>query len=147
MLDVRRWTWTQWMLFGFGCLFLATYFGFISLGVLEELLDHLAGPSERTAGMFTPGLERAEALFLMFAFLLLTPLAAFFGLLLPLFLSAVTSTFLSRTAQVPDAAGALLFWIAAAVAAWLTLDQWWPHATWFVALLARAFLVALRGTV
>jgi hypothetical protein len=114
---------------------------------VERVLERLAGSPEQTAGLFTPGLERADALFLMFAFLLLTPLAVFFGLLLPLFLSAVFASFLNRAAQMPDVVGALLFWIALGVAAWLTVDRWGPGAAWFVHLLARAFLVALRGTV
>jgi hypothetical protein len=109
------------------------------------VLERLAGSPEQTAGLFTPGLERADALFLMFAFLLLTPLAVFFGLLLPLFLSAVVAAFLNRAAQVPDPVGALVFWIAFGGAAWLTVGWWGPGATWFIHLLARAFLVALRG--
>jgi hypothetical protein len=147
VLDVRSWRWPQWLLFGLGCLGLAAYYQLISLGTVEEVLDRLAGKPERTAGIFTEGIERAEALIIMFAFLLLSPLLGFFALFLFLFASAAGSTFLSRTANVPEAPASIVTWIALAVALYLTADRWWPGATFVVNLMARAFLVALRGTV
>jgi hypothetical protein len=146
VLDVRSWGWARWLLFGLGCLALASYYQLISLGTVEQVLDRLAGSPEQMRGIFTEGLERAEALILMFAFLLLTPVVAFFGLFLFLFATAVISTFLHRMVNVPEAPASIVAWIGLAVVAFFTFDQWWPGATFLVALLARAFLVALRGT-
>jgi hypothetical protein len=146
VLDVRSWGWPRWVLFGLGCLAVASYYQLISLGTVEQVLDRVAGNPEQMRGIFTEGLERAEALFLMFAFLLLTPVVAFFALFLFLFASAAVSAFLSSVVNMPEAPASIVVWIGLAVAAFITSDRWWPGAVFFLRLLARAFLVALRGT-
>ncbi|HSE91729.1 MAG TPA: hypothetical protein VLF19_00355, partial [Methylomirabilota bacterium] len=88
---------------------------------------------------------RAEALFIVFAFLFLTPVVFAMGAFVPLFASAVAAEFMFSIARLPQAAGALLFWIALTVTAWVKVDAWLPGVQWLGSLIARAFLIALHA--
>lgn len=144
MFDARLWRWPHWMLAVVAVVYLTSYFGLISLGRVEQVLEALAGPPDATRTVFPAGTGRAEALFLVFAFLLLTPLAAMFGLLLPLFAGALVGTTLHRVLRLPELVGSLLFWAALVVVAAVRAGDWWAWAEWFVNLLARALLIALE---
>jgi hypothetical protein len=147
VLDARSWRWPHWTLLLVAVLYLTSYVGLISVGRVEQGLEALAGPPEATRTVFPAGTGRAEALFLVFAFLLLTPLAAMFGLLLPLFAGAVVGTALRRLLRLPELAGSLLFWTALLAVAVVRAGDWWPWAGWFIHLLARAMLIAIeRGS-
>jgi hypothetical protein len=145
VLDVRSWGWGHWLFFGVGVIYLIFYFGYIKFSDVEGMVQRMALSPEQTAGVFTEGIERAEALFIMFGVVLLTPVAAFFALFTGLFVTAVVSTFLNQTARLPDATAQLVVWLGLGVLAFVYFDRWWPPTKWFVNLLALAFLVALRG--
>jgi hypothetical protein len=145
VLDVRSWRWGHWLFFGAGIVYLIFYFGYVRFSDVEGMVQRMALSPEKTAGLFTPGLERAEALFIMFGVVLLTPVAAFFALFTSLFVTTVASAFLNQTVRLPDAAAQLVVWLGLGVLAVVYLDHWWPPTKWFVNLLALAFLVALRG--
>jgi hypothetical protein len=145
VLNVRSWGWSHWLFFGVGIAYLIFYFGYIRFSDVEGMVQRMALSPEKTAGFFTPGIERAEALFMMFGVLLLTPVAAFFALFTSLFVTAVVSAFLEQTVRVPETAAALVTWLGVVVLAVVFFDRWWPPVKWFVNLLALAFIVALRG--
>jgi hypothetical protein len=144
VLKVTSWHWPQWVIFSLGLLYLASYFGLIGLGRVEQELEWLAGSPEATSSIYQ-GSGQAEALFMVFAFLFLTPVAAVIALFVPLFLSAVVAAFLERTVRLPVVVGTVLFWLVLLTVAGVYSDHWWPHAQWFVNLLARGFLIALQN--
>jgi hypothetical protein len=147
VLDARSWRWPHGTLAVVAVIYLASYLGLVSFGRVEQVLEALAGPPEATRAVFPAGTGRAEALFVVFAFLFLTPLAAMFGLLLPLLAGALVGTALHRAVRLPELAGSLLFWAALLAVAVARASDWWPWAGWFVHLLARALLIALeRGS-
>jgi hypothetical protein len=145
VLNVRSWGWSHWLFFGVGIVYLIFYFGYLRFSDVEGAVQRMALSPEKTAGIFTPGIERAEALFIMFGILLLTPVAAFFALFTSLFATAVASAFLTQTVRLPEAAASLVVWLGVGALAVVYFDLWWPSVQWFVNLLALAFLVALRG--
>ena len=125
-----------------GVLFLASYFGLLSFG-LEEALDSVAKRQEATATLFSNPGGQGEALYVVFVFILLTPVAAAFVLILPLFGSAVFAEVMRNTLQVPETISTVLFLVGIAVVAWLSRAAWGPSAEWFAGVLARALLVGL----
>lgn len=135
-------SWAQRILFIVGILFLASYFGLMSFG-LEEALDSLAKRQESTATLFSKPGGQGEALYVVFVFIFLTPVAAAFVLIVPLFGSAVFAEVMRNTLRVPEAISTLLFLVVIAVVLWVSRAAWAPSAEWFMGVLARALLVGL----
>jgi hypothetical protein len=143
MLHPSTWRWFHWALFVAGLIYAATYFGFIELGSLDDHLNRLAAPPEATADLYEPATGRASALFIVLAFLFMTPPAFAVVIFVSMFVSEVVTQSL-RALRVPHGVSSSSFWVILATAGWLKRDAWLPHAQWFAALLARAFLVALK---
>ena len=143
MIKVSSWRWPHWVLLSLGLLYLASYFGLVSVGRVEQELEWLAGNPEATANVYRDT-GQGEALVVVFAFLLLTPVAGAVALAVPLFMSAAVAAFLNRTTRMPVVAGTVLFWIVLLAGAYLFQEHWWPQAKWFINLLARGFLIAIE---
>lgn len=144
MLRVASWRRAQWLLFGLGLVSLSIYLGFLSTGGVEHQLDRLGAHSEQAAAVLGEETGRGAALVIVFAFLLLTPVAVILALAMPVFAAAATAALLHRLIRLPEATGSLLFWIALVAVGWLKLGVWLPWAQWVVSLVARAFFLALR---
>lgn len=145
MFRISAWRWPQWMLFFLGLCYLAFYFGFVSLGQVEHELERLGAQSPDATAILSGETGRGEALFIVFAFLFLTPVAVVIAASTPLFLSAATAAFLNRLIRLPEVVGSLLFWIVLVGVAWVERAQWLPWGQWLLSLVARAFLLALRS--
>lgn len=143
MLNVSSWRWPHWLLFSLGLVSLASYLGLISFGHVEQGLEHLAGNPEATASVFAEDTGRAEALFIVFGFLFLTPVIVIVVASVPMFVSAVTATYLNRFVGLPLGLTTLLIWVLMAVIAAVKADAWLPWATWIGQLVARAFVLAI----
>ncbi|HSE93148.1 MAG TPA: hypothetical protein VLF19_07565 [Methylomirabilota bacterium] len=139
------WSWRHWAFFGLALIAVAGYFELITRARVEHVLERLALQSESAGTVFGQDAGRAEALFIVFAFLFLTPVVFAMGAFVPLFASAVAAEFMFSITRLPQAAGALLFWIALTVTAWMKVDAWLPGVQWLGSLIARAFLIALRA--
>ncbi|MGH7390262.1 MAG: hypothetical protein ACREM3_12510 [Candidatus Rokuibacteriota bacterium] len=142
---LTTWGWRHWALFGLAVVGVVGYFELISSARVEFVLERLAGQSESAAKVFGQDSGRAEALFIVFAFLFLTPVAFAMAAFLPLFASAVVSEFLFSLVRLPQAAGAALFWMTLTITAWVKVEAWLPGIQWLGSLIARAFLIALRA--
>ncbi|HEV8643011.1 MAG TPA: hypothetical protein VGV13_18135 [Methylomirabilota bacterium] len=142
MRGVTSWRWPQWFVFVLALLALASYFGLISTGRVDQELDRLAARSDRE--LLTRDTGRGEALFIVFAFLLLTPVAVGLVACVPMFASATAGAFLQRLIRLPEVVGTLLFWIGFAVLAYFTVDAWLPWMQQVAGLIARAFFIALQ---
>ncbi len=141
MRDVMSWRWPQWLLFVLAVLVLVSYFGLISMGRVERELDRLAA---RSGGeLVTEDTGRREALFIVFAFLLLTPVAVGVAAGIPMLASATAGALLDRLIRLPEVVGALLFWSGFAFLAYLTVNAWLPWIQQVASLVARAVLIAL----
>jgi len=87
---------SHWVLLGLVVLFLFTYFGLLSWGRVEDALESLAAYSSG-AKVFQATVDRADAIFIVFMFLMLTPMAvvavgaiiAFIGTVLAGFLESL----------------------------------------------------------
>jgi hypothetical protein len=110
---------------------------------VEQELEWLAGTPEATSNVYRDT-GQGEALVVVFAFLLLTPVAGVVALAIPLFLSAAVAAFLNRATRLPVFAGTVLFWVVLLTVAFLFQEYWWPQVRWFVNLLARGFLIAMH---
>jgi hypothetical protein len=132
-------------MFSLGLLYLGFYFGFLSLGQVEQQLDRLGAHSPGATALLGEETGRGEGLFIVFAFLFLTPVAVVLALSLPMFASAATAAFFNRLLRLPEAMGSLLFWVALAVVTWVEVDAWLPWVQWLVGLVARAFYLALQA--
>jgi len=141
---IIEWRWRHWFVFGLGLVAVAGYFGLITAARVESVLERLAAQSESAGQVFGQDAGRAEALFIVFAFLFLTPVAFAMAAFVPLFASAMFAEFVFSVTRLPQAAGALFFWTVLAVAAWMKVEAWLPWLQWLGSLIARAFLIALR---
>jgi hypothetical protein len=103
-------------------------------------LEHLAGDDQRIA----PDVGRAEALFIVFGFLLLTPIAVAVLVCLPMFVVAAVAMSLHQTVGIPLRVTTPAVWLLLAAGAALSAPQWLPWVNWVGQLVARAILVA-RG--
>jgi len=139
------WSRNHWITFGLAIVAVVSYFQLITMAGVESLLERLAAQSESAASVFAQGGGRAEALIIVFFFLLLTPVAFAMAAFVPLFASAVVAEFLFSLVNLPQAVGALVFWISLTLGMWLKTDAWLPSLKWLGSLIARAFLIALHA--
>jgi hypothetical protein len=107
------------------------------------MLNTLAGDPQATSNVYRDT-GQGEALVLVFAFMLLAPVALALVLLVPLILGGAFAAFLHRATNMPMMAGTLVFWVALGVVAFFLREHWYPQAQWFVNVMARGFIIALQ---
>jgi hypothetical protein len=143
MIPPIDWRWHNWLLFVAGVVLVGSYWGLLSWAPLDDAISRLAShPDARSA--FDSASAREEALFVIFAFLLLTPaalLAALFLLTSVLAILLVTLGPVTRLIRIPDAVLASLILGVGGVVAYAKAVAWWPWLHTGAALVARAFLV------
>jgi hypothetical protein len=137
---------SHWILLVLVALFLFTYFGLLSWGRIEDSLEALA-EHPRGAKVFQIKVDRADAILIVFMFLLLTPMAlvAVFGAIA--FVGAVVAGFLEsllRVIGLPAWLFAFAVYVLLAVGAYLMRAVWLPQAQGFMSLVARAILAAYQ---
>ena len=135
---------SHWLLLSLGVLFLVIYFGLLTWGRIEDALVALAGqPSGAT--VFDTKVDRADAIFIVFMFLMLTPLALVMVAVLIAFVGAMLAGFLEslmRTPGMPDWVFTGFVYLALIVIAFLARRVWLPQAQGFISLIARAIVAA-----
>jgi hypothetical protein len=143
MIPLGDWRWHNWLLFAAGILLVGSYLGLVSWAPLDDAITRLASyPDARST--FESASARPEALFVIFAFLLLTPaalLVALFVLASVLTMLLVTLGPVTRMIRIPDAVLAALILGVGGVVAYVKAGAWWPWLGAGAALVARAFLV------
>lgn len=143
MLSVTSWRWYNWLLLLGGALVVGGYFGLVSLAPLDEALQRVAG-SSKVGDVFQHAGGRQEALFVLFTFLLLTPLAVLVGLFMIVFAFAILMALVgpvTRSFGVPDGATSALLVLGAGALAYVKADAWLPPFQLVLGLVVRAFLV------
>ncbi|HEY7649245.1 MAG TPA: hypothetical protein VID04_09605 [Methylomirabilota bacterium] len=140
-MKVGWWRWPHWVLLTLVVLYGASYLGLMSF--MDRMLNALAGDPKVTASVYRDTLQ-GEALVLVFAFMLLTPLALALALAVPLILSGAFAAVLNRATNIPVMVGTLAFWVALGVVAFIFREHWYPQAQWFVNVMARGFIIALQ---
>lgn len=137
---------SHWVLLTLVVLFLCIYLGLLSWGRVQDSLESLAA-YKSGAQVFQAKVDRADSIFIVFMFLMLTPLlVAALGTTIAL-VGAVLAGFLEslvRTPGMPDWIFTLVVYLALAVAAYLTRGTWLPQAQGFLSLVARAILAAYQ---
>ena len=135
---------SHWLLLSLVVLFLFIYFGLLTWGRIEDALQALAGhPSGAT--MFATKVDRADSIFIVFMFLMLTPLALVMVATLIAFVGAVLAGFLEsliRAPGMPDWVFTGFVYLALSVIAVLAHRVWLPQAQGFLSLIARAIVAA-----
>ncbi len=138
---------THWILMTLIVLFLAFYFGLLSWSRLGDALETLAANPGGGAKVFAAKVDRADAIFMIFMLLFLTPLAivAVGGLIV-----FVTAALAGMFQNFAGAKGAP-FWVFSGfaylvlvVVGFFTRGYWMPHVQGAVSLIARALLAASR---
>lgn len=139
--------WTHWFLVILGAVLVGSYLGLLSWGRVEQALERLASEPKAAQLFQHESVGRPEAMFFVFAFMILTPAAT----LATLFLAAFVASFiitslrpLSRMCALPDATFPAVGIGGFLIAIWIERLEWLPSARWLVALVARSFLVAVN---
>lgn len=142
-----RWfnlTRSQWFLVALAALFLLTYFGLLSWGRIQDALEALAAKPSG-AKVFAAKVDRADAIFMVFMFLFLTPLALVAVLGLIAFLGAMLAGFLEsvwKTPGMPDWLFTSIVYMVLLLIAYFMRALWLPHTQGFFSLIARALIAA-----
>ena len=135
---------SHWLLLSLVVLFLLIYFNLLSWGRIEDALEALAA-QPAGAQMFAHKVDRADAIFIVFMFLMLTPLALVMVATLIAFVGAILAGFLEsllRTPGMPDWVFTGSVYLALIVIAFLARRVWLPQAQGFVSLIARSIVAA-----
>jgi hypothetical protein len=140
-MKLGSWRWPHWVLLALVVLYGASYLGLMAL--MDQMLNTLAGDPQATSNVYRDT-GQGEALVLVFAFMLLAPVALALVLLVPLILGGAFAAFLHRATNMPMMAGTLVFWVALGVVAFFLREHWYPQAQWFVNVMARGFIIALQ---
>ena len=137
----------QWFLVGVSALFVLTYFGLLSWGKVQVALEAVAAKPSG-AKVFAAKVDRADAIFMVFMFLFLTPLAITAVLGLIAFVGAILAGFLEsfwKTPGMPDWLFTGFVYLLLLILAYFTRALWLPHTVGFFSLIARALISASRG--
>ncbi|OGL09245.1 MAG: hypothetical protein A3J45_14880 [Candidatus Rokubacteria bacterium RIFCSPHIGHO2_02_FULL_69_13] len=130
--------WSHWLLFLFGPMFVATYFGLLSWEPVEEAITQFT--------MQPPGLARGEGLLGLVSLLLLTPLVGVVALFLLLFVWVVLAGILGpfgRMLGLPDWAFFLLVASVSAGLVYANSGAWLPWSLQAFERIASAYLILL----
>jgi hypothetical protein len=137
---------SQWILVGLAMLFVLIYFGLLSWGNVQDALEALAAKPSG-AKVFAAKVDRADAIFMVFMFLFLTPLALAAVIGLIAFLGAMLGGFLEsfwKTPGMPDWLFTGIVYLLLLLVAYFTRGLWAPHTQGFFSLIARALISASR---
>ena len=146
MWSFDRKNWSHWLLLVFVVAFLLSYFGFVSWGRLGDAIESLA---ERPAGakVFQEKIDRADAIFMVFTVLFLTPLALVAAAGVVAFIGAALAGFLESMFHrpgMPDWFFTGCVYLVLAVVGFYTRSIWFPEVRGFASLVARAMVAATR---
>jgi hypothetical protein len=127
-------------------LLLVSYLGLLSWGKLGEALEALA---EKPSGaqVFHAKIDRADAIFMVFAVLVMTPIALVATGALIAFVGSVLTGLLEAVYHrpgMPDWVTTLLVYVILVVVAVFTRSIWFPQAQGLASLIARAMIAAAR---
>ncbi len=145
---------SHWVLLALVVLFLCIYLGLISWGRVQDSLESIAAYKSGSP-VFQANVDRADAIFIVFMFLMLTPLVVVaLGTTIAL-AGAVLTGFLESLVRRPATPGgtpgtpALADWtftvvvyVGLALAAFFSRALWLPEFQGFLSLIARAILAA-----
>ena len=147
---------SHWVLLTLVVLFLCIYLGLLSWGRVQDSLESLAGYSSG-AQVFQAKVDRADAIFIVFMFLMLTPLvgvawgttSALAGAVLAGFLESLgrwpaTPGGTPGTPALPDWMFTVVVYAALALATFFLRALWLPEFQGFLSLIARAILAAYQ---
>ena len=145
---------SHWVLLALVVLFLCIYLGLISWGRVQDSLEALAAYKSGSP-VFQAKVDRADAIFIVFMFLMLTPvvvvalgtITALAGAVLAGFLkSLVRPSGLPEgtpgTPALPDWMFTVTVYVGLALAAFFSRALWLPEFQGFLSLIARAILAA-----
>jgi len=143
LVSVTSWRWTHWLVLAIAAAYVGSYLGLVSWGYLESSIEELARSSPYPEG-FEHSLSRQhEALFVVFAFLLLTIPALLALALVVGFVVLVASGAaqpLMHRAGLPESLPRVVVLAVLAGLAWHYQDLWLPSVRWLLALVAGAYL-------
>ena len=137
------WGWGRWLLLLLGILVVAAYFGLLAGGRLEESVQWLAGKGGAEGSFKELGSGRGEAMFIVMAFLFLTPVAVLGGLFLVVFVLVVLAGTLHPVARIlglPQWSMVGVVALALAGVAYANLEGWLPELLRVSGIIAQAFL-------
>ena len=137
------WGWGRWFLALLGVLFLASYFGWLSWGPVENAIRTLAVRPGVPEVFREIAVGRTEALFVLLSFLLLTPVATLVGLFLFVFLLMIVAGTLGplwRMLGLPQWALVVLLVLVLGGVAYAKNGMWLPWVVWLSGLVAQAYL-------
>ena len=137
------WGWGRWFLALLGVLFLASYFGWLSWGPVENAIRTLAVRPGVPEVFREIAVGRTEALFVLLSFLLLTPVATLVGLFLFVFLLMIVAGTLGplwRLLGLPQWALVVLAVLVLGGVAYAKNGMWLPWVLRLSGLVAQAYL-------
>ena len=143
LASVTSWRWTHWLVLAVASGYVASYLGLLSWGDLERAIEDLARASTLREGFEQSPSRQHEALFVVFAFLLLTIPALLAGGLVVGFVVLVVSGAVepfTHRMGLPESLPRLVVLVLLAALVWQFQDHWLPTVRWLLSLLASAYL-------
>src|SRR5262245_13965866 len=144
VVTVSGWRWPQWLGLGVASLAITSYLHLLSWGWVETAIQALGNqPGVQSAFQGAAG-GRLAALFIVFAFLLLTPIGLVAVLCVLGLIVAIAANLLSiATGRVgiTESACRLAVMTALVVIAYVEKSVWVSELLWALGLVARAYLV------
>lgn len=143
--DVWSWVRSHKLVVLLGAAILATHFQLVTWGRVEEMINRLAA-QPGVAEVLRSGDEetRVEAFLILFAFLLLSPMAAAAGSGVVLLGFAILAGLLAPVGhflRIPGVVLDTLLAVALGALAYARQDLWLPWLLWMLGLVARAYQV------
>jgi len=144
---------SHWVLLALVVLFLCIYLGLLSWGRVQDSLESLAA-YKSGAQVFQAKVDRADAIFIVFMFLMLTPVVVVALGTITALAGAVLAGFLESlvrrpgppagTPALPDWMFTVAVYVGLALAAFFSRALWLPEFQGFLSLIARAILAAYQ---
>lgn len=147
---------SHWVLLALVVLFLCIYLGLLSWGRVQDSLESIASYKSGSQ-VFQAKVDRADAIFIAFMFLMLTPVAVVALGTITVLAGAVLAGFLESlvrrpatpggtpgTPALPDWMFTVAVYVGLALAAFFSRALWLPEFQGFLSLIARAILAAYQ---
>lgn len=147
LVPITSWRWTHWLVLAVAGSYVVSYLGLLSWADLERAVEEVARASTLREGFQESPSRQHEALFVVFAFLLLTIPALLAGGLVigfvVLVVSGAVEPFTHRMG-LPESLPRVVVLVLLAGLVWQFQDHWLPTVRWLLSLVASAFLAVFR---
>jgi hypothetical protein len=147
LVSITSWRWRHWLGLAIVAGYVVSYLGLLTWGDVDHAIEDMASYSTARDGSAQAPSRQHEALFVVFAFLLLTvPAVLALALVTGLVVLVVSGALepLTQRAGLPEATPRLVVLVVLAALVWQYQERWLPPLRWILSLVAGAYLAVNR---